>query len=374
MQEIFNIVIGTAGHIDHGKSSLVEILTGVNPDRLKEEKERGLTIDLGFAPLSLPNGKKVGIIDVPGHEKFIKNMVAGASGIDFVILVIACDDSVMPQTREHLEIMQILGIKSGLIALTKIDLVDDDLALLAKEEIQEFLQGTFLENSPILPISSVTQKGFKEFKSVLFKNLQEVTPKTNHGIFRMPIQRVFSKHGHGTVITGIPVSGEVREGDTLEVLPSKAKGRVKKIQAYGTSVKKGGAGHSTALNIKDIDYKKIHRGDVIASPGFFEAVHFIEAKFQYLHTIKTPLLHMTPIRFHTGTLEEMGKVAIIGQEKLMPGETGYIQIRLENPVAVATGDRFVVRLSSPMITIGGGVIIGIGEKNSSDLKTKLLKI
>lgn len=362
MAEIFNIIIGTAGHIDHGKSSLVRSLTGIDPDRLKEEKEREMTIDLGFAPLLLPDGRQVGIIDVPGHERFIKNMVAGATSIDFVILVIAADDGIMLQTREHLEIMQLLGIQRGMVVLSKIDVVDTDLVLLAREEISEFLKGTFLENSPMVGISNHTKQGLDELKKVLFAELQKIPAHETGGVFRMPIQRVFSKHGHGTIITGVPISGAIAIGDEIEILPNKLCSRIKKIQAYGQAVDIAYAGHSTALNLKDVDYKDIMRGQVAAIPDYFEPVRFVTAKFQYLRSMKHPLEHNTLIRFHSGTLEEVGQVAVLGQSVLEPGETGYIQIRLENPIVVAAGDRFVMRLASPMITIGGGVIIGTGEK------------
>ncbi len=358
MDKIFNIVIGTAGHIDHGKSSLVKSLTGIDPDRLKEEKERGLTIDLGFAPLTLPDGRVVGIIDVPGHERFIKNMVAGATSIDFVILVIAANDGVMPQTREHLEIMQILGIQKGIIALTKIDTVDEDLLMMAKEDIQAVLKGTFLEQAPIVGFSNTTGQGLDTFKRILFEEIQKIVPPVAKGVFRMPIQRIFSKHGYGTIITGIPVSGKIQIGEEVEILPGEFLGKVKKIQAYGQEVEEARAGHSTALNVKDLDYKQIERGQVAACPDYFEPVTLFEAKFQYLPGIRMPLEYLTPVRFHTGTLEEMGKIAILGKEKMEPGETGYVQIRMDHPIVAVEGDRFVLRLSSPMITIGGGVIIG----------------
>lgn len=362
MLEIFNIIIGTAGHIDHGKSSLVRSLTGIDPDRLKEEKEREMTIDLGFAPMLLPDGRQVGIIDVPGHERFVKNMVAGATSIDFVILVIAADDGIMLQTREHVEIMQLLGIQRGMVALSKIDVVDQELVLLAKEEIREFLHGTFLQDAPIIGLSNHTKKGLDEFRQVLFAELAKLPPHETGGIFRMPIQRVFSKHGYGTIVTGVPVSGSVAIGDEVEILPGGLCSKVKKIQAYSHDVEEARAGHSTALNLKDIPYQEIIRGQVAAAPGYFEPVRFIEAKFQYLQSMKHALEHNTPIRFHTGTLEEVGQVAILGTSALEPGATGYVQLRLENPIVAATGDRFVMRLSSPMITIGGGVIIGTGER------------
>ncbi|NUM34216.1 MAG: selenocysteine-specific translation elongation factor [Candidatus Brocadiae bacterium] len=358
MDKIFNIVIGTAGHIDHGKSSLVRSLTGIDPDRLKEEKERGLTIDLGFAPLELPDGRLVGIIDVPGHERFIKNMVAGATSIDFVILVVAANDGVMPQTREHLEIMQILGIQKGMVALTKIDTVESDLVFMAQEEIKNVLKGTFLENAPIVGFSNTTGQGLDEFKRILFNEIQKITPSASTGVFRMPIQRIFSKHGYGTVITGIPVSGKIKIGEELEILPGEFIGRVKKIQAYGQEVEEAREGHSTALNVKDLDYKVIERGQVAACPGYFEPVTLLEAKFEYMPDARTTLEYLTPVRFHTGTLEEMGKIAILGKERMEPGETGYVQIRLDRPILAVAGDRFVLRLSSPMLMIGGGVIIG----------------
>ncbi len=362
MSDIFQIIVGTAGHIDHGKSSLVRKLTNIDPDRLKEEKERGLTIDLGFAPLVLPSGQKVGIVDVPGHEKFIKNMVAGASGIDFVILVIAADDGVMPQTREHLEIMQLLQLRSGMVALTKVDLVDEELVELAQEEIQDFLAGTFLENAPICPLSTITGTGFPEFQKILHQEISQISPHSTDGPFRMPIQRIFSSHGYGTVVTGIPISGQIKVGEEVEILPQNFSGRVRKIQAYGEDIDLAQAGHSTALNLKDVDYKKVCRGQVAAVPGYFTAARFIQAKFTYSSHIKRPLTHLTPIRFHTGTVEEMGKIAILGEEEVEPGKEAYVQIRLVSPVIAIPGDFFVVRLSSPMITIGGGVILECGER------------
>ena len=372
MTEIFNVIVGTAGHIDHGKSSVVRKLTSIDPDRLKEEKERGLTIDLGFAPFVLPDKRQVGIIDVPGHEKFIKNMVAGASGIDFVLLVVASDDGIMPQTREHLEIMKLLDLNRGMVALTKIDLVDTDLVTLAIEELQEFLADTFLAGTPICPLSTVTGQGFEEFRQTFIRQIQSLSPHSAEGIFRMPIQRVFSSHGHGTVITGIPVSGQINIGDEVEILPQGNCGRIKKIQAYGQDVKCAQAGHSTALNVKDIDYKKIRRGQVIAAPGYLKGTRFIEAKFKYLEGFKRPLKHLTPVRFHTGTLEEIGKIAVLGQEAIEPGAEGYIQIRLESSVVTVPEDRFILRLSSPMITIGGGVIIGAGSNKLKRFRPKII--
>ncbi|NOT32346.1 MAG: selenocysteine-specific translation elongation factor, partial [Planctomycetes bacterium] len=267
--EIQPIVIGTAGHIDHGKSTLVKALTGIDPDRLKEEQERGMTIDLGFARFDLPDGRRVGMVDVPGHERFIKNMVAGATGIDLVVLVVAADDGVMPQTREHLAIMQILGVARGLIALTKIDMVEPGLVELAAEDVLAAVRGTFLEGAPILPLSAHTGAGLEAFKQELFRLALATRPRSDEGVFRMPVQRVFSAKGFGTVLTGIPVSGTVALGDVLEVLPSGKRGKVRGIQAYQEAATRARAGHSTAINLADVSVEDVTRGNVLATPGFF---------------------------------------------------------------------------------------------------------
>ncbi|WP_372368773.1 selenocysteine-specific translation elongation factor [Candidatus Uabimicrobium sp. HlEnr_7] len=369
--DIFNVIIGTAGHIDHGKSSIVKKLTGINPDRLKEEKERGLTIDLGFAPLTLPNQKKVGLVDVPGHEKFIKNMVAGATGIDYVVLVIAADDGVMPQTEEHLEIMKLLGIKKGLIVISKIDLVDEELLMLVEEDIREFLEGSFLENASLCKVSSMTGEGWEPFCETLFREIQDLKPRSLDGIFRMPIQRVFTSHGHGTIATGIPIAGTIKLGDEVEILPQGISAKIKKIHAYGQDIESARAGHSTALNLKDVNYQQIKRGNVISIPGYLKSVPFVEGEFLYLKIHKRNLQHMTPIRFHCGTTETMGHVSILGKEYLSPGETGFIQVRLEEEIVVAPGDPFIIRLSSPMITIGGGVILDAGHKKIKQFRASI---
>ena len=247
--DIQPIVIGTAGHIDHGKSTLVRALTGIDPDRLKEEKERGLTIDLGFAPLELPDGRLVGIVDVPGHERFIRNMVAGATGIDLVLLVVAADDGVMPQTREHLHIMELLGVGRGLIALTKIDMVESDLVDLAEEDVRDYVRGTFLDDAPLVRVSAKNGEGMDSLRDVLFSLAAGAEPRSKEGVFRMPIQRVFSKSGFGTVVTGIPVGGEARIGDVLEVLPAGMRGKVRGLNAYKRSTERVRAGHSSAINL-----------------------------------------------------------------------------------------------------------------------------
>ena len=355
--KIFNIVIGTAGHIDHGKSSMVERLSGIDPDRLPEEKSRGLTIDLGFAPLTLRNGMRVGIVDVPGHERLIKNMVAGATGIDLVLLVIAADDGVMPQTREHLTIMQILGLNHGMVVITKIDTVEEDFLELVEEDVRETLEGTFLENSEIVRISSITGEGFDQLEEKLNTLVEKVRPRETSGIFRMPVQRVFSPKGFGTVVTGIPVSGATKLGDTLEIVPLGEKGRVRGIQAYKEQAETARAGHSAAINLSDIDYRQVYRGMVLTQPGYFTGSKMFEARLHYLPDNHRVLKHQTTIRLHVGTAELIGKVYLLEGKILEPGQEAYVQFRFEEPVVAAPGDRYVLRLHSPMETIGGGEII-----------------
>ncbi|MCZ6598746.1 MAG: selenocysteine-specific translation elongation factor [Planctomycetota bacterium] len=357
IQPVVPIVIGTAGHIDHGKSTLVKALTGIDPDRLKEEKERGLTIDLGFANLELPDGRRIGIVDVPGHERFIRNMVAGASGIDLVILVVAADDGVMPQTREHLQIMGILGVQRGFVALTKIDMVDADLVELAEADVREAVAGTFLADAPVVRVSAITGQGVEELKDLLLGMAAETEPRSAEGVFRMPIQRVFSKRGLGTVVTGIPVSGSVRVGDVLQVLPGGKKGKVRGLQAYHEATDVCRAGHSSAINLTDVDRGTVQRGCVAATPDFFSPQRMIAVRFNALANLDRPLTNRMPVRVHTGTADPPGEVVLLDHEEIGPGESGLVQLRLEDAVVCAPGDRFVLRLLSPMITLGGGVVL-----------------
>ena len=355
--EIQPIVVGTAGHIDHGKSSLVRALTGIDPDRLKEEKERGLTIDLGFARFELSDGRTVGIVDVPGHERFIRNMVAGATGTDLVVLVVAADDGVMPQTREHLDIMGLCGVRRGLIALNKIDLVDADLAELAAEDVRETVAGTFLEDAPLVKLSATTGEGVEELRAALSAMAAETEPRSAEGVFRMPIQRVFSKRGFGTVVTGIPVSGQVAVGDALEVVPAGARGKVRGLQAYAQATESGRAGHSTAINLTDLDRAQARRGDVVATPNFFSAVRMVGARLRVLPSLDLPVVNRMQVRLHTGTADPLGELVLLDKRELAPGEEGLVQVRLEQPVVCAPGDRFILRLASPMVTLGGGAIL-----------------
>ncbi len=355
--EIQPIVIGTAGHIDHGKSTLVQALTGTDPDRWVEEKERGMTIDLGFARMELPDGRQVGIIDVPGHERFVRNMVAGATGIDLVVLVVAADDGVMPQTREHLSIMNLLGVRRGLVALTKIDLVDEELVEFAEEDVREAVAGTFLEDAPIRRVSAITGEGLEELRQVLMEMAANTEPRPEVGVFRMPIQRVFSVRGFGTVVTGIPVSGSVKLGDVVEVLPSGQHGKVRGIQAYHESAETARAGHSTALNLTDIDQHAVSRGDVVATPGFFKSLTMVGARLDALPECDRPVVNRMRVRVHTGTADALGEVVLLDSEELAPGQSGLVQFRMTEPLVCAPGDRFVVRLATPVVTLGGGVIL-----------------
>jgi selenocysteine-specific elongation factor len=357
LESIFNVVLGTAGHIDHGKSTLVKTLTGVDPDRLPEEKARGLTIDLGFAPLVLRSGLRVGVVDVPGHERLIKNMVAGATGIDLVLLVVAADDGVMPQTREHLTIMQILGLEHGIVVITKVDMVDAELRELVREEVKEALAGTFLESAPVAEVSSVTGEGIEALLDLIHDAIAKVRPRRASGIFRMPIQRVFSPKGFGTVVTGIPLSGRAALGDTLEIMPLGQKGRVRGIHAYKEATDLARAGHSSAINLSDIDYREVHRGMVLTEPGFFRGSTMYEARLHYLPASRRPLQHQTEIRLHVGTAEALGKVFLLEEKTLESGEESFVQFRLAEPLVAAPGDRYVLRLHSPMETIGGGEIL-----------------
>jgi selenocysteine-specific elongation factor len=372
-EKIVHITVGTAGHIDHGKSALVYALTGTHPDRLKEEQERGMTIDLGYAGFLLPDGREVGLIDVPGHERFIKNMVAGATGIDLVMLVVAADDSVMPQTREHLEIMRILGISHGLIVINKIDLVEKEIVDMVEEDVRELARGTFLEGAPVVRVSALTHEGIDNLLRVLHSLIPKVKPREATGPFRMPIQRVFSAKGYGAVVTGVPVSGTVAIGDSVEILPRGKLARVRGIQVYMKEVSSARAGHRTALNLSDVDYHKLERGDSVCTPDSFVPSQFVEGKFMYLASAKTLLKQKTQIRFHVGTSEVMGEMVLMDRRTLKPGEESYVQYWLEAPVVVAPSDRCVVRRQSPMATIGGGLIFGQSERKLKPLKAYVIE-
>jgi selenocysteine-specific elongation factor len=370
--EIQPIVIGTAGHIDHGKSTLVQALTGTDPDRWAEEKARGMTIDLGFARMDLPDGRRVGIVDVPGHERFIRNMVAGATGIDIVILVVAADDGVMPQTREHLAIMDMLGVHRGFVALTKVDAVDGEMAELAEEDVRETVEGTFLEGAPILHVSALEGTGMDSLREHLMSMATLAEPRQSMGVFRMPVQRVFSARGFGTIVTGIPVTGALKVGEVVELLPSGQKGKVRGIQAYHEATEVARAGHSTALNIADIDHHEVHRGDVVATPGFFKPQTMVGARLKALHTLSISVANRMQVRVHTGTADALGELVLLDADELKAGEEGLVQFRMETPLVCAPGDPFVVRLASPAITLGGGVILEESRYRLKRFKTFII--
>ena len=352
-----NIILGTAGHIDHGKTSLVKALTGIETDRLKEEKERGITIELGFASLDLPNGQHIGIVDMPGHEKFVKNMVAGSSGIDVVTMVIAADEGVMPQTREHMEICNLMGIRDGVIALTKTDLVDEDLLELALDDINDFVQDTFLEDKPIIPLSSATGEGLDDFTRTLEEICTNLPERKFSSIFRLPVDRVFSMKGFGTVITGTLISGQVNVGDDIVVYPKKISSKVRGIQVHSSAVENAGAGTRTAINFQGLDKESVFRGDVLSSPATLIESYMVDANFTYISSNAKPAKARTRIRFHSGTSEILGYMVLLDREELMPGETAPVQFRLESPVCCIKDDRYVIRSYSPVKTIGGGTIL-----------------
>jgi selenocysteine-specific elongation factor len=352
-----HVILGTAGHIDHGKTSLVKALTGVDTDRLKEEKERGITIELGFTFLDLPSGIQLGIIDVPGHEKFVKHMVAGVWGIDLVALVIAADEGVMPQTREHLDICRLLKVKKGLVVLTKIDLVDHELLELVKEEVSEIVQDTFLKSAPILSVSSVTGEGIPQLISTLDLLSQEIEGRSPDGLFRLPIDRVFIMKGFGTVVTGTMISGNLSLGETVQVLPSGIEGKVRTLQVYNKSVEKAVAGERTAVNLQGVETSAIERGDVLTQPNTLKPTQLIDAYLEYLPDAPRPLKHRTKQRFHIGTTLTNASIFLLDREELTPGESGFVQLRLERPVVALPQDRFVIRGSAAIQTVGGGIIL-----------------
>jgi selenocysteine-specific elongation factor len=351
------IILGTAGHIDHGKSSLVKALTGTDPDRLKEEKERGITLDLGFASLDLPGGNRLGIVDVPGHEGLIKNMLAGVGGMDIVMLVVAADEGIMPQTLEHLAICDLLHVKKGLIVLTKLDMVDKDWLTLVQDEVREVVKGTFLEKSPLVPVSSKTGENLPLLVQELGKLAAEVTPKSPNGILRLPIDRVFTMKGFGTVITGTLLSGTISTEQEVEILPKGTRTKVRGIQSHNQAAQRAVAGQRTAVNLQGIEKDQLSRGDTIVSPGFFKPTKTLDAKLDLLKQAPRGLKTGSRVRFYNSTQEAIGRITILGANQLAPGEEAFIQLRLEQPVTVQHGDRYILRFYSPMETLGGGMVL-----------------
>ena len=352
-----HIIIGTAGHIDHGKTTLIKALTGIDCDRLKEEKERGITIDLGFAYFDLPSGRRAGIIDVPGHEKLIKNMLAGVHGMDIVMLVIDANEGIMPQTEEHLHILSLLDVKCGIIVLTKTDLIEQDWLELVTDEVRNRIFGTFLEHSPIVPVSALTGSGLNELTLLIDELCKQVQPRDATLPFRLPIDRVFTMQGFGTVVTGTTFSGSVCVGDVLDVHPSQFSTRIRGIRVHGESCNMAQAGQRTALNLAGISLEQLRRGDVLAAPNSIFPTTLLDVRLTLVSNFKRTLVNAERIRFHAGTAEILGRVFLLQSDELLPNDSEYAQIRLEEAVSLCSGDRFVIRSLTPLHTIGGGVIL-----------------
>jgi len=352
-----HIILGTAGHIDHGKTTLIKALTGVDTDRLGEEKKRGISIELGFAEFKLPSGQIAGIVDVPGHERFVKNMLAGATGIDIVLLVVAADDGVMPQTREHLSICNLLGVKRGIVALSKADLVDEEWLEIVKEDIKEVLEGTLFEEAPIIAVAPLKGIGIDELIAKIDEIAAEVTEKKTNVPFRLPIDRAFSLKGVGAVITGTLWEGEIPADAEVSILPKKLPARIRSIQVHGHSVGKATAGQRVALNLGGVKANEIERGDVILPPNHLSPSYMFDAKLYLLSDAPRALRNRTRVRLHHGTQEVLGRVVLLGEEELQPGSSAYVQFRLENPIVPKYKDKFIIRSYSPIFTIGGGEIL-----------------
>jgi selenocysteine-specific elongation factor len=350
-----SIIVGTAGHIDHGKSSLVEALTGTHPDRLEEEKRRGITIDLGFAFLE-EAGIRFGFVDVPGHERFVGNMLAGAAGIDLVLLVISAEESIKPQTREHFDICRLLGIQRGVVALTKSDLVDSDTLELVRLELEDFLRGSFLENAPIVPVSAKTANGLAELKKAMVHQAQQIIGKDSRRSFRLPIDRAFAVKGFGSVVTGTLISGHVSPEDEVELFPKAMKLRVRGVHSGGKNVERAEAGQRTAVNLAGIDHQTLKRGMSLAAPGRFRATRRVDVKLRLLPGVRKLKNHAL-VHFHSGSFECMAEIILFEGGELLAGHELFAQLRLKQTVLVLPGDRFIIRQSSPLVTIGGGEVL-----------------
>jgi selenocysteine-specific elongation factor len=352
-----SLIVGTAGHIDHGKSALVRALTGIDPDRLPEEKRRGITIDLGFADLELDD-LRIGFVDVPGHERFVKNMLAGAHGIDLLALVIAADEGVMPQTREHFDICRLLGVSSGLVVITKRDLVDDEMLELVEDEARELVAGSFLAHAPVVAMSSRTGVGLDDLKSQLTELGGHVPPRSGDFVMRLPIDRAFSMKGFGAVVTGTLISGNIAEGDELALLPLGVNVRVRGLQVHGKAVRGAHAGQRTAVNLAGIDTAQIERGMVLAPNGRLRPTQIVDVWIDMLPGASRALKSRSRVRFHIGAAEVLGRVRVLeSSQQIAPGDGGLAQVRLEAPVIAVHGDRFILRSYSPAETIAGGVIV-----------------
>jgi selenocysteine-specific elongation factor len=356
-----SFVVGTAGHIDHGKSTLITALTGIDPDRLAEEKRRGMTIDLGFANLTLPSGREIGIVDVPGHARFMRNMLAGAHGLDAVLLVVAADEGAMPQTREHLEIVDLLEVRRGIVVLTKVDLVDSEWLELVKADVREAIKGTSIEGAPMIAVSAVTGEGMPELLAALDDLLGRAEARRDLGRPRLPIDRVFTMTGFGTVVTGTLVDGSLKVGEEMEVAPGGRAVRIRGLQRHNRAADEVGPGSRVAANLSGVDKSDLARGDVLARPRTVPPVRRVDARLRVLGSA-APLRHGAEVLLHTGTAEVGGRVIVLEGDALAPGAVGWVQLYLERPVAAAAGDRFVLRVPSPASTVAGGTFVDVNPR------------
>lgn len=368
-----HVVIGTAGHIDHGKTTLIKALTGIETDRLKEEIKRGITIDLGFAWFDLPGGRRAGIVDVPGHERFIKNMLAGVSGIDIVLLIVAADEGVMPQTREHLDILSLLHTQKGIVVVTKSDLVEPEWLDLVQEEIREALKDTFMADAPLVPVSAVTRAGLDTLTELIDQMTQETAERNTSAPFRLPVDRVFSVTGFGTVVTGTLTEGVIREGQEAILYPNGQETRIRKIQVHGENMEQAYAGQRVALNLANLKKTDICRGDVLAAPGSLRETWMIDAQIELLPHEHRTLDNWTRLRLYHGTREVLCRMVLLDRESIEPGDTAVVQLRLEEPMACRYMDRFVLRFYSPLETIGGGVVLDPHPSKHKRFKDEILK-
>jgi selenocysteine-specific elongation factor len=372
-----SVIVGTAGHIDHGKTALVKALTGIDADRLEEEKRRGITIDIGFAHLELTtnNGERlrIGFVDVPGHERFVRNMLAGVGGIDLVLLVISADEAIKPQTVEHFDICRLLSIRRGIVVLTKSDLVDAETLEVVRMEVQEFVRGSFLEGAPIVPVSSLTGAGLDQLKREIALAASEVPAKNSAALLRLPIDRVFTMKGFGTVVTGTLLSGSVAKDDELEVFPVRKRVRVRGVQVHGTSAEKAVAGERTALNLTNVSTDDLARGMTLAQPDILRSTKTLDVSLSLLKTAK-PLKDRARVHFHAYTSETVAEVVLYEKKQLKPGETSFVQLRLNEPVLLIPGDRFILRQFSPVVTIGGGTVVDSAPLSRSRTRKMVDKV
>ncbi|WP_088188676.1 selenocysteine-specific translation elongation factor [Desulfosporosinus sp. FKA] len=366
-------LVGTAGHVDHGKTELIRALSGIETDRLREEKQRGISIELGFAHMLLPSGRKVGIVDVPGHEKFIRQMLAGASGMDIVMLVIAADEGIMPQTKEHLDILTLLEIPRGIVVINKVDLVDEEWLELMEEDVREKLKDTVFHDAPICRVSAVKGLGIDALKNEIDNLLSEVECKSSSGPIRMPIDRVFSIQGFGTVVTGTLQSGTISLGQELLIEPGEIAAKVRSIQVHNQKVKDSGAGQRVAVNLAGVEVAEVERGSVLVSPKVFQVGNILDLSLHNLPSSVKPITQRQRVRFHLGTTEILGRIHLLNHDELPPGQNGFAQILLEEPVLAAPGDRFVLRFYSPTQTIGGGKVLGVADFKKKRFKENVLE-